>query len=78
MSKHSLPRVRRGMTLMELVIALAIAGMMATRSPTLTSATSDPASTTRAENSWPRVCGSVAPVSGCGRTGVTIGPTRYS
>ena len=48
---------------------------MATRSPTLTSATSDPASTTRAENSWPSVCGSVAPVRGCGRTGVTIGPT---
>ena len=29
-------------------------------------------------NSWPRICGFVAPVSGCGSTAVTIGPATYS
>src|SRR5690349_17911741 len=55
-----------------------MAGMIETRSPARTPSTSGPTSTTRAENSCPSVCGRVTPVSGCGVTGVTIGPTVYS
>ena len=46
--------------------------MIATRSPFRTDVTSGPVATTSPENSWPRICGFVAPVSGCGSTGVTI------
>ena len=40
--------------------------------------TSEPIATTSPANSCPRICGLVAPVSGCGSTGVTIGPATYS
>ena len=49
-------------------------GMIATRSPSATLVTPGPVSTTSPANSWPRICGFCAPVSGCGSTGVTIGP----
>ena len=32
----------------------------------------------RPENSWPRICGSTEPLSGCGCAGMTIGPIAYS
>src|SRR4051812_36451390 len=52
--------------------------MIATRSPSLTLVTSGPVATTSPENSCPRIWGFCAPVSGCGATGVTIGPAMYS
>src|SRR5690242_19051609 len=52
--------------------------MIATRSPARTRVTPAPTATTSPANSWPRICGFCAPVSGCGSTGVTIGPATYS
>src|SRR3954452_22833685 len=52
--------------------------MIATRSPGRTVRTSGPTSTTSPENSWPRIWGFWAPVSGCGSEGVTIGPATNS
>ena len=48
------------------------------RAEPLTWLTAEPTFATRAENSWPRICGLVAPVKTCGSIGVTIGPAMYS
>ena len=53
-------------------------GITEMRSPTTTLVTCAPTASTSADSSWPRICGSSAPVSGCGAAGVTIGPARYS
>ena len=52
--------------------------MTETRSPSSTRVTPGPTAMTSPANSWPRICGFWAPVSGCGSTGVTIGPATYS
>ncbi len=55
-----------------------MSGITVHRSPSPTWLTPGPVAATTAENSCPRICGSSAPVSGCGRAGVTIGPSVYS
>ena len=51
--------------------------MIATRSPTVDAGDAGAARHLAGE-SWPRIWGFCAPVSGCGSTGVTIGPAMYS